>query len=309
MNLDAPVTLLGLDWSEPDVPRLRITGPGEEAGSRLVPLLGEHTFQVEDERKHCVGWFDLTGPQATHRVCERAQTLERGRQCSRCQYSEGFLAAHQAHSDPAALPENIREYLQQPHWLYLDIFADGTAKVGTAAESRRRSRLAEQGPAAALYVARTDDGIAVRALETAVSERFHLTQQVRSTRKVRGLQNKIDPTALTEELGALSAQVTSYLADITADRSAAQVFSDPEAWVRPACAGTVLEAAPVLAYPDQLTTGSHRIHIHGASGPVALLSTDPTPGAARYCADLSTLVGRRLHPASETAPTVSPTLF
>ena len=292
----------------PDTPKLRISSPAE-AGSRLVPLLDEHTFHVQDEQKHCVGWFDLNGPHAAHRVCERAQPLERGRQCRHCQYREGFLAAHQAHSDPAALPTNIRAYLQQPHWLYLDIFADGTTKVGTAAESRRRSRLAEQGPTAAVYVARTDDGIAVRALETAVSERFNLTQQVRSSRKVRGLQNKVDPTALTEDLGALSARVCSYLADITADRSGTQVFCDPEAWVRPACADTVLEAAPVLAYPDQLTTGSHRIHIHGASGPVALLSTDPTPGAARYCADLSSLVGRRLHPASEAAPTASPTLF
>lgn len=309
MNLDAPVTLLGLDWSEPDAPKLRTTAPGGETGSRLVPLLDEHTFHVEADQRYCVGWFDLTGPQATHVVCERPQSLERGRQCRHCQYREGFLAAHQAQSDPASLPKNIREYLQQPHWLYLDIFADGTSKVGTAAESRRRSRLAEQGPAAAVYVARTDDGIAVRALETAVSEHFNLTQQVRSARKVRGLQEKVDPAALTEDLGALSARVTSYLADITAGRGGAQVFSDPEAWVRPACADTVLDAAPVLAYPEKLTTGTHRIHVHGASGPVALLSTDPTPGAARYCADLSTLVGRRLHPASEAAPAASPTLF
>ena len=309
MNLDAPVTLLGLDWSEPEAPQLRTTDPDGTGASRLVPLLDEHTFHVEDDQRHCVGWFDLTGPQATHVVCERAEVLERGRQCRRCQYREGFLAAHQAHHDPASLPKNIRAYLQQPHWLYLDIFPGGITKVGTAAESLKHSRLAEQGPVAAVYVARTKDGISVRALETAVSEHFDLKQQVQSRRKARGLQEKVDPTALTEGLDALSTRVTSYLADLTAGQGCTQVFSEPEAWVRPPCADTVLEATPVLAYPEELTQGTHRLHVHGVSGPVTLLSTEPGPGAVRYCADLSTLVGRRLHPASEAAPTAFPTLF
>ncbi|MFJ9555301.1 hypothetical protein ACIRPH_15890 [Nocardiopsis sp. NPDC101807] len=55
----------------------------------------------------------------------------------------GFLAVLMAFS------LLIRDYLQQPHWLYLDVFANGMTKVGAAAESRRGSRPAEQGPVAA----------------------------------------------------------------------------------------------------------------------------------------------------------------
>jgi hypothetical protein len=312
MNLTAPVTLLGLDWSDPDIPHLRTTDPTNPGGSLLHPLLGEHTFRVVDDQRRCIGWFDLTGTEARHVCCRTDEVVTRGRQCRRCQYKEGFIAAHQAHRDPRALPENVRDYLQQPHWLYLDVFAHGAMKVGTAAESRRRSRLAEQGPVAAVYVARTPDGIAVRTLEAAVSQYFNLSQQVPTRRKVLGLQGPVDTATLTARLVDLAAQVVPYLDKLTADQSGTGVFSDPDPWVRPACATTVFDAAPVLAYPSDLTQGVHHLHVTGASGPVALFTTDPEPHpeTVQYCADLTTLIGRRLVPATpEDASTSAPTLF
>ncbi|WP_150246289.1 DUF2797 domain-containing protein [Nocardiopsis quinghaiensis] len=308
MTITAPVTVLGLDWSTPDTPCLRTTATPD--GSQLHPLLGEHTFRVDGDERYCVGWFDLTGPEGRHVRCRNDETVTRGRQCRRCQYKEGFVAAHQAHHNPHALPDNIRGYLQQPHWLYLDVFAKGMTKVGTAAELRRRSRLAEQGPVAAVYIARTSDGIAVRALEAAVSRHLGLPQQVPTRHKVLGLQDRVDTAALMMRLTELAAEATAYLATITADQPGTEVFLDPEPWARPACATTVFDAAPVLAYPAALTEGTHHLRVTGASGPVALFTTEPGPDAARYCADLSKLIGRRLVPATpENAPTSAPTLF
>jgi hypothetical protein len=312
MNLTAPVTLLGLDWSDSDTPHLRTTDPTNPNGSVLHPLLGEHTFRIDGDQRRCIGWFDLTGTEARHVCCRTDEPATRGRQCRRCQYKEGFIAAHQAHRGPQALPDNIRDYLQRPHWLYLDVFAHGAMKVGTAAESRRRSRLAEQGPVAALYVARTPDGIAIRSLEAAVSQHFNLSQQVPTRRKILGLQQAVDTAALTTRLTDLAAQVVPYLEKLTADQPDTDVFSDPEPWVRPACATTVFEAAPVLAYPSDLTQGTHHLHITGVSGPVALVTAgpEPRPGTVRYCADLTTLIGRRLTSAEpKDAPASAPTLF
>lgn len=310
MTITGSVTVLGLDWSTPDTPRLRTTDPATPDGSLLHPLLGEHTFRVDGDERHCVGWFDLTGPEGKHVRCRADEIVTRGRQCRRCQYREGFIAAHQAHHNPRALPDNIRHYLQQPHWLYLDVFAKGTTKVGTAAETRRRSRLAEQGPVAALYIARTTDGIAVRSLEAAVSRYLGLPQQVPTRRKVLGLQSQVDTAALTSGLTELAAEATTYLEKITADQPSTEVFSDPELWVRPTCAATVFDTAPVLAYPADLTEGIHHLCVTGASGPVALFTTESAPGAALYCADLTALVGRRLVPAApEDVPTSTPTLF
>ncbi|MEU1899532.1 DUF2797 domain-containing protein [Nocardiopsis dassonvillei] len=310
MTITAPVTVLGLDWSAPDTPRLRTTDPVAPDGSQLLPLLGEHTFRVDGNERYCVGWFDLTGSEGRHVRCRTDETVTRGRQCRRCQYKEGFVTAHQAHHNPHALPDNIRDYLQQPHWLYLDVFAKGMTKVGTAAASRRRSRLAEQGPVAAVYIARTCDGIAVRTLEAAVSQRLGLPQQVPTRRKVLGLQDRVDTAALTMRLTELAAEATAYLATITADQPGTEVFPDPEPWVRPACATTVFDTAPVLAYPAALTECTHHLRLTGASGPVALFTTEPGTGAARYCADLTALIGRRLVPTTpEDAPTSAPTLF
>ncbi|WP_431870501.1 DUF2797 domain-containing protein [Nocardiopsis eucommiae] len=310
MHPTAPLTLLGLDWSDPDTPRLRTSDPDRPGHSLLHPLLGEHSFRVEGEQRRCVGWFDLTGAEGRHVRCRTDETVTRGRQCRRCQYREGFVAAHQAHRTPDALPENIRDYLRQPHWLYLDVFADGTTKVGTAADARRHSRLAEQGPVAALYLARTTDGLTVRTLESAVSRHFGLPEQVQTRRKVLGLQTGVDTTALLGKLTALAARVTPYLDTVTDQGSGTEVLAAPEPWVRPACSTAVFATAPVLAYPGDLTRGTHRPLVTGVAGPVAVFSTEPGPDAPRHCADLSRLVGRTLAPVTaEDAPGGALTLF
>src|SRR5699024_1423888 len=155
-----------------------------------------HIFRVDGEQRSCIGWFDLTGPEGRHVRCRADEVVTRGKQCRRCQYKEGFIAAHQAHRAPGTLPENIRDYLRQPHWLYLGVFANGRTNAAPAAASRRRSRLADQGPVAALALARTRDGATVRTLESAGARHCGLPQQAQTRRKVLGLQNSIDATAL-----------------------------------------------------------------------------------------------------------------
>src|SRR5262249_33749741 len=109
-----------------------------------------------------------------------------GGQCAACTSQDEFRFAHHFHSG-GHVPDALAAYMAQPHWLYLATFTDGTTKVGTAADPRRRSRLDEQGALFATYLAQSPDGRAVRYLEDALTRRLTLTQTVRATTKLRSL--------------------------------------------------------------------------------------------------------------------------
>lgn len=310
--MDDPSTGLcvGLDWSAPQAPTLRIQPARAREPSRLVPVTGGLRFRIaEPGARYCCGWFDFTGAAVRHRACSAGERLTGGRQCRRCRDREGFVMVHQAHRSLAALPRNVAGYMAQPHWLYLDVFADGSLKVGTVSEARFHDRVCEQGPVAACYVGRSGDGVDVRWAESAVAERFGLAQAVSGRRKLAGVRRPVDVTALTARLDSLAADVRAYLGELGGDR--VRAVGAPRWWDRPPLAESLLAAAPLVEYPEDLSQGDHSLFVTGLSGSIAMFSVSEDDDAHAYVADLAELRGRRMTfgAFSSTVGAVQPGLF
>ncbi|MGA9870759.1 MAG: DUF2797 domain-containing protein, partial [Rhodococcus sp. (in: high G+C Gram-positive bacteria)] len=92
--------------------------------------------------------------------------------------------------------KSLEPHVMQPHWLYIATFANGVHKVGTAANTRKWGRLAEQGAICAEYVAWAVDGKVVRLLEDRVTEELQVRQAVRSSAKAAALALPVDTERL-----------------------------------------------------------------------------------------------------------------
>ena len=115
---------------------MRISPVRKDAPDVLVPLLRGLRFRVTDPgTRYCCGWFDYLGAEPAHRGCAASQQVPSGLQCQACRGREGFIQVHQSHRSDAELPQNVRDYMGRPHWLYLGIFPGGSLKVGTVARS------------------------------------------------------------------------------------------------------------------------------------------------------------------------------
>jgi len=284
-----PLIVSGIPWRV-DGPTLRCIGKTSRRVS-LLPLIGQRLSYrcVSSGVRYCMGWFDCDGPREARFVpCVDLQTITSGKQCAECRARDGFDAIHQAHRG-VPLKAALRAYLAQPHYLYVAVIADGTAKAGTATDCRRWIRLAEQGAAAAEYVARTRDGFAVRHLEDAISAELGVRQQVRGAQKVTAL-------ASPEPLESVRAKV-AVLAD--AARRALGTMHVPEGteilagerWEIPACATEFFSNGRHTPFPERLNEREHGFRIQAALGSVVLAETSVTSSGRRYIADLSTLVG------------------
>jgi hypothetical protein len=283
------VVVSGIVWDLTG-PRLRCVAPTSNRVS-MVPLLEQRISYrcLSPGVRHCTGWFDCNGPYEARFVpCEELQPIAHGRQCAQCRARDGFDAIHQAHLG-VPLKVGLRAYLAQPHFLYVAVIADGTAKVGTAAECRRWVRLAEQGAAAAEYVARTRDGFTVRQIEDALSARLGLRQQVRRDHKVRAL-------ASPEPLERLRTAVAA-LADNARETLTAMSTSDGTellrgmSWTLPSAADAFFDDIGQTVFPEPLFEREHGFRVVGALGSIVLVETSLTAGGQRYVADLATLTG------------------
>lgn len=290
------MTLLvrGIEWSDPDAPRLRCVddGTGDTTFFTHTSVL---RFSVDGRRgRRCLGWRDMTADGSGHSPCDRHAKVTSGRQCDSCRNREGFTTVHQAHVSGAHIHPNVRTYLTQPQWLYIDIFADGRMKVGTASQFRKYPRVAEQGAAAAVFVARGADGYSIRSLEAQVSRQFQLSQAVRTSRKLNALTAQVDTVALHEELQEFVVSNREELAHIGSEINGIDIFEQPESWTPPSCSQIVFDAAPTMMYPHPFEAGEHSLYFEGMAGPVALLRAEPDPESPRFVADVSALVGRTI---------------
>lgn len=283
------VVVSGVAWNRTG-PRLRCVVRTTKRVS-MVPLLEQRISYrcISPGVRHCTGWFDCDGPhEARFMPCDDLQPIAHGRQCAQCRARDGFDAMHQAHLG-VPLKVGLRAYLAQPHFLYVAVIADGTAKVGTAAECRQWVRLAEQGAVAAEYIARTRDGFGVRQLEDTLSARLGLRQQLRREHKVQAL-------ASPEPLEQLRSTVAE-LADTA--RKALTAMSMPigteilegALWTLPTAAEAFFGAIRHSVFPESLNEREHGLRVFGALGSIVLTETSLTPGGQRYVADLGTLAG------------------
>lgn len=292
MQVNGAFICLGVDWSNFDQPALRLGGREMDGKSFLLPLRDEVlSFRViEPQTRYCLGWFDLKGAAPRHITCRTWQEVSAGKQCQDCQRLEGFQAVHQAHRYPDRLRDDVRRYLMQTHYLYVAVFAGGDVKVGTVAESRKLTRLAEQGAVAAYYVAQTDDGFLVRRAEEMVSTTLGLKQALSSSRKLKALYDRVEDTRLVNELTVLAHEVGSVI-----DRlEVAHRLSRPVLWRCPPSARDVLDATPVYPYGFSLKEGEHLLRTKGVIGSILAFDSNVDPESPSYAVGLSDLTGREI---------------
>ncbi|WP_312180038.1 DUF2797 domain-containing protein [Arthrobacter sp.] len=247
----------------------------------------ELRFRIRSEApRYCLGYELVRESGRESHACPAQAPAERGYQCGSCFARDEARLMHNSHRG-GPLPAGLRNYLAGPQWLYIATFANGTTKVGTAAEKRRVLRLTEQGAVAAQYVARTTDGLRVRVLEDTVSSALGLPQAVRSGSKCAALAAPL-PAESVAEINIGHAEAARALL-FTLDPAGFEVVKDT--WTPPQAFADVL-GQPAGVYPLPLTAGEHGLLIRGMLGPTALVATDDV--GLSFLADLTQLKGQRL---------------
>jgi hypothetical protein len=264
----------------------------ETADSHLagIDVMGlDLGFRLASAARFCTGRYGFAG---THQVeplpCPWRAEADGGWQCSRCLGQDEFRFAHQFHHGGHS-PAALIAYMSQPHWLYIATFAHGESKVGTVAAARRTSRLNEQAPIHATYLAEAPDGRAVRQLEDAVSRELGMSQAVRGTAKLVGLlQPDHNRAQVAHEHAVQDAAVVLATLGISGTR---------EQWRPPAAGAALRSSQPAggrVVYPHDLRQGEHRFHIESCAGTLVLARLSADADALRYVLDLNALRGRRV---------------
>ncbi len=133
------------------------------------------------EVKHCIGYYK-NGEYVSCPVSNIIQSSTYT-QCAYCEKIQGFKSAFLFGGEPN---DEMKEYLAQKHFIYLAYFEPGIIKVGTAAESRKYLRPIEQDALAYLYIAESD-GFNIQKLEHEISRQLGITENVRSSHKLKYL--------------------------------------------------------------------------------------------------------------------------
>ncbi|MHA7279267.1 DUF2797 domain-containing protein [Arthrobacter sp. MDT2-2] len=281
-------------------------GGAHDDGTWDLDLPGRKLAFEVLEGRFCLGFQRVHGRDDRTRVhCADQAPAERGYQCGRCFAQDDVRFMHDIHRSGIA-PAGLKRYLDQPHWLYVATFADGSSKVGTASDPRKRARLVEQGAVVAQFVAHAADGRIVRILEDEVTRTVGLQQAVRSGAKAASLCAPL-PFARLESINDGFALAARGLLEggigIDGFEVVYEEFDPPPSW------SAVLGLSGLQPYPQPLGSGRHGFTIRELIGPSALVSIDGADLV--FVADLAQLKGRRLRFGhfSTPVPAVQEALF
>ncbi|MDR6413521.1 DUF2797 domain-containing protein [Pseudarthrobacter sulfonivorans] len=298
----APAASAGHDGGSPV---LRLQSPS--GGFREVSLQpGDRLgFDVAARGRFCLGHHKVhSATSRTHVLCAASAPAAKGKQCERCFVLDDSRLIHDFHRG-GYVPDGLRTYLLQEHWLYVATFAGGASKVGTASGLRKWNRLAEQGAVVARYVARAQDGRVVRILEDMVTREAGLVQQVRSAAKADALTSPSPEAALDAVNAGHAAGARALLA-----QAAVEDFDVvDERWVRPGQAAALCSPALRHAYPHALDDGQHGFTIAALSGANALARLAGTD--SEFVVNLGQLAARTvvLGDFASDVPAVQESLF
>ncbi|MBG6226110.1 hypothetical protein IWX63_002697 [Arthrobacter sp. CAN_A2] len=305
----------GVTWHEAGpalsmwaVSALRGDSDGDDEGLRELQLTPgtRLAFEVTAEEKYCLGFHRVHGrDDRTWVRCADQAPAERGHQCGRCFAQDDVRFMHDIHRSGIA-PAGLKRYLDQPHWLYVATFADGSTKVGTASHPRKRARLVEQGAIVAQFVAYARDGRVVRVLEDEVTRTVGLPQAVRSATKAASLCAPLPPVELQHLNDGFALAARGLLGGgmgIEGFEVVHEEFEPPPSW------SAVLGLRGLQPYPVPLGRGRHGVTVREVLGSSALVSIDGADLV--FVADLSQLKGRRLRAGdfSTPVPAVQEALF
>lgn len=277
---------------------------------RRIPLdSGFLSFRVVGERgrTYCLGRSAADGDGGSiHIPCPDRAYAVSGGQCDECASKDQFRFVHIVHRQNF-VSKDIEAVVMQPHWLYVATFAGGVSKIGTAADTRKWGRLAEQGALVGRYVARGADGRVIREMEDAVTAGIGLRQAVRASAKAMALARPIDLAELDALNSADAQQARELLSGSDFGEGSATV---DDTWDPPPGRDALIDAGERIAYPADLTQGAHGFSIESVVGSAALVAVPEDPTTA-YVADLSRLKGRRIEFGEyrTTMPAVQAVLF
>jgi hypothetical protein len=282
--------VLGVSWPDRHAGlRVQQVGSGETS---LLPLLGRRLgFTTIDAGPWCTGWYDVAG--GGQRPCPGRRAAVGGGQCADCALRDQFRFVHHGHVG-GYVPTVLEPVLAAPHLLYLATFADGFTKVGTAVEHRRTSRLDEQGPVLASYVAAAADGRVVREAEDLVTAELEVPQHRRRAAKVAALARPAERRRVRSRHAETVEQVASLLAHAGLGPRLVPLH---EQWSPPPDMGVLAGEPPQgswVEYPNDLLDGDHGLAVEACAGAAVLARTRPGIDAARYLVDLGRLTGARI---------------
>ena len=294
--METPALLCrGIRWpAAPGTPSLVLDGENEHARDVVLEAGTRLGFTVLPGR-WCLGHQLIA--DRTHRTlvpCPTGSLIASGTQCAPCEAADQSRPMHEFHRTGRASP-GLRDYLDQPHWLYVATFAQGTTKVGTAANPNKWRRLAEQGAISARYVAWCPDGVSVRNLEDLLTSELGFTQQVRANSKVRGLLENHVTTAELDALNATRAKAARTLLAQLDPGTLAGSHAVEETWTPPPQGRVLLggfDAHRLQPYPGFLAEGSHGFCVAAVSGQVLGVELGGQPEL--FVANAAVLKGRKL---------------
>jgi hypothetical protein len=268
-----------------------------------IPLIGRYVgFQVATATRFCTGRYRfVNGIHTEYLPCPDQEAATHSAQCQRCAGCDEFRFVHHFHVGGYA-PDPLLQYMAQPHWVYIATFADGSSKVGTAADARKQSRIDEQGAVAAAYVARAADGRAARILEDAVTRDLTITQFRRRAAKVAALASPMARHLITANHTRVVEDVVSLLGKIVPDTEA--VVTN-ESWHPPAESKVLFDDVPSggwHTYRHDLRTGGHGLFVDACAGPALLVRTYDAPDATRFVVDMGSIKGLRVLPGEFVSP-------
>lgn len=280
-------------WST-GIPQL-LLAPLPGGPAVYVDLMGRRIGFESSPGRWCTGWYRFVDTVNVEPVIcpDRAETVQEG-QCLKCFSDDTFRLAHQFHINDR-VPAVLRRYMEQRHWLYLATFADGSTKVGTASDTRKQTRLDEQGALVATYIASAPDGAVVRHLEDAITRTLQIPQGVRAATKLKALAAMTDLRAAT----ATHQQHVSRAADALENMGVRPVL---EPWTPPAEGARIRDQrGERMLYPHDLRAGEHGFTVVSCIGSQALVTLD-NDDDGEYLVNLGSLKGRRLTLGAFSSP-------
>lgn len=304
----------GVSWDGPasrtpeydgGTPALRVQSPAGGLSSVSLEPGSRLGFRPVVRGRFCLGHHKVfSASSREHVLCPGNSQAVKGKQCERCFAMDDSRLIHDFHRG-GQVPDGLRSYLMQEHWLYVATFANGTSKVGTASNLRKWNRLAEQGAVVARYVVRARDGGVVRVLEDLVTQEAGLTQQVRSAAKADALT----APRPDGELDSINRRHASTVRALLGQTAVVDFELVDESWVRPAQAAMLCGAGERHAYPQPLDAGQHGLRIAALCGANALATLDGSD--ARFVVNLGQLAGSviQLGDFTSEVPAVQEPLF
>ncbi|WP_246857056.1 DUF2797 domain-containing protein [Glutamicibacter sp. ZJUTW] len=281
----------GISFAEHEpAPMLRLRS-GETWGTEYLEAGRSLALEI-GELKFCLGYITMKADGSRNTLpCPKNQALRTGTQCESCRRLDQSKFMHHFHKTGEA-PEGLRKYLEQPHFLYIASFAHGATKVGTTSTSSKWTRLAQQGAVIARYVARANDGAAIRVLEDLVTEHVGLSQQVRQKSKVKGLASWELDYAQLDQINADAAGRARDFLGAQRGLEAYGVQLRDELWEQPAFARPVIgawDAHALHAWTTALPGSTVNLRIRGVLGQSILVdSGDGTTLRVLDAAELKT---------------------